>query len=359
MLEHFTVDESETIVVHPSSLLESVTSLFVAKGASQKDARIGAEVLVDADVRGVDTHGVSNMLRRYLGLIDEGFVNPRPNWKIVHETSGTATVDCDQGLGIVVLPQLMDIAVEKAANTGTATILAGNGRHAGMLAYHAMQALKHDMIGYAVTAGGQIMVPTFGGAPRLGTNPHSWAVPAATRPPFVLDVSSTVVAANKIDLLRRHQTNVLPGWVADEKGQPIEQPQLPPDFTWLLPLGSTRVNGSQKGYGLGAIAQILTGVLFSGDFGDYGKGRMNHMLTATNIAAFTDVGDFKARMDEFLEYLEETPPVPGAERVVYPGLLEHEESVNRAEGVPLHREVVAWLNGTLEAAGLDSVATDR
>ena len=98
MLEHFAVDESETIVVHPSALLESVAALFVANGSGRKDAEIAAGVLVDADVRGVDTHGVSNMLRRYLGLIDEGFVNPRPNWKIVRETPSTATVDCDQGL---------------------------------------------------------------------------------------------------------------------------------------------------------------------------------------------------------------------------------------------------------------------
>lgn len=356
MLEHFHVDEAETVKVHPSELLDSVTQLLVASGTTRKDAAIAAEVLVSADVRGVDTHGVSNMLRRYLALMAEGFVNPKPEWKIINETEGTATVDCDRGLGIVVLPQLMDIAVEKARKTGTATILAGNGRHAGMLAYHPMLALEHDMIGYAATAGGTILVPTFGGEPRLGTNPHSWAVPAATRPPFVLDVSSTVVAANKIDLLRRHQTNVLPGWVADETGLPIEEPQLPPDFTWLLPLGSTRVNGSQKGYGLGAIAQILTGVLFNGDFGDYGKGRMSHILTATDIAAFSDVSEFKSRMDTFLDYLTATTPMPGAERVVYPGLLEHEESVIRANAVPLHIEVVTWLNGALEDAGLDHVA---
>ncbi len=353
MLEHFTVSESERITIAPSALRESVVALFRANGYPQPEADAATDVLVTADIRGVDTHGVSNMLRRYLQMTAEGFVNPVPNWQIVRETPSTIAVDCDRGLGIAVLPRLMEIAIEKARKIGSATVLAGNGRHAGMLSYYPMQASERDMIGYAVTAGGQIMVPTYGGEPRLGTNPHSWAVPTGQMAPFVLDVSSTVVAANKIDLLRRHKAELMPGWAADEQGAPIDEPRLPPEFTWLLPLGSTRESGSQKGYGLGALAQALTGVLFNGEFGDYGSGRMSHMLTVTDVAAFSDIDTFKTRMDAFLRYLLETKPMPGADRVVYAGLLEHEEAQRRADGIPLHREVVAWLNSSLREHNLE------
>ncbi len=358
MLELFHVRESDRIVVNPAALRDAVVALFQAHGFPERDAQIGADVLLLADSRGVDTHGVSNMLRRYLQMADDGLVNPRPEWKIARETPSSATIDCDRGLGIVVLPQVMEIAVEKASKTGVATVLAGNGRHAGMLAYYPMQALDHDMIGYAVTSGGKIMVPTYGGEPRLGTNPHSWAVPAGEMPPFVLDVSSTVVAANKIDLLRRHGSELMPGWAADSDGSPIEEPRLPPDFTWLLPLGSTRENGSQKGYGLGALAQVLTGVLFGGGPElpvERGAGEMNHMVTVTDVAAFSEVAQFKSRMDSFLRYLADTKPMPGADRVVYAGLLEHEESLRRQDGIPLHREVVEWLNRSLTESGLDRI----
>ncbi len=356
MLEHFAVRESEQITVKPEDLREAVTALLVANGFPERDSEIGVDVLMSADIRGVDTHGVSNMVRRYLQMKNDGFVNPKPNWRIERESASTAVVDCDNGLGIVVLPQVMELAIDKARKTGEATVLAGNGRHSGMLSYYPMQAVEQDMIGYAVTAGGKIMVPTYAGEPRLGTNPHSWAVPAGDMPPFVLDVSSTVVAANKIDLLRRHKSEVLPGWAADEQGVPIEETRDPPEFTWLLPLGSTRERGSQKGYGMGALAQILTGVLYNGQFeGDDGL-RMDHMVRVTDVSAFADVDMFKSRMDQFLQYLVDTKPMPGADRVVYAGLLEHEEAANRREGIPLHHEVVEWLNESLAQHGLDKIS---
>lgn len=358
MLEHFDIDESEKTFIQADELQQAVIGLFLSREMPADQAATAADVLVSADKRGVDTHGVSNMLRRYLQLIDDGFINPRPDWQIVRESPASASIDCDRGLGIVVLPKAMEIAIDKAKHGGTATVLAGNGRHAGMLAYHSMLALKHDMIGYALTAGGKVMVPTFGGEPMLGTNPHSWAVPAGELPSFVLDASSTVVAANKIDLLRRNKTQMLPGWAADADGSPITESRVPPDFTWLLPLGSTRENGSQKGYGLGALAQLLTGVLYNGEFGDYGKGRMSHMVSATDIKAFSDVGLFKSRVDSFLKYLMSTKPEPRADRVVYPGLLEHEESVRRVDGIPLHREVVDWINASLRSKKLDVISSN-
>ena len=214
-----------------------------------------------------------------------------------------------------------------------------------MMAYYPMMALKHDMIGYAITGGGANTVPTFGAKPRLGANPHAWAVPTDKEPPFVLDMSSSATAANKVGLLRRMGKPVLPGMVADDDGSPIMEPRQPPKETWMLPVGATREMGSHKGYGLGVIAQVFSGILAAGAFGEYYGGQMSHFVAAYSVEAFTDVKKFKSDMDKFLRYLKETPPAPGHDRVYYAGLPEYEEEqVRRRDGIPLHKEVVEWFD---------------
>jgi len=329
----------------PDDLHRTVTDVFLKMKMTRRDAEQSADVLVQSDVRGVDTHGVSNMLRRYVEMFGQGFINPRPDWKIVRETPSTATVEGDRGLGIAIGPRAMEIAIEKARKVGVGCVTIGNSRHMGMIAYYPMQCLEHDMIGYSITGGGSNTVPTFGAVPRLGANPHAWAVPTDKEPPFVLDMSSSAVAANKIGLLRRMNREVLPGLIADGNGTPIMQPRPLPEHTWMLPLGATRELGSHKGYGLGVIAQVFTGILSTGTFGDYGYGHMSHFVAAYSIEAFTDTRRFKRDMDAFLRYLRETPPAPGHDRVYYAGLPEWEEAqVRRKQGIPLHKEVVQWFD---------------
>ena len=347
MLEHFHVPPEDEVRIMPDALRFTVNELFLKMGLSERDAWRATDVLLLSDTRGVDTHGVSNMLRNYMASFAAGFINPNPNWTITRETATTANVDCDRGLGITVIPQVMELAIEKARETGIGAITMGNGRHAGMIAYHAMMAIPHDMIGYAITAGGQSMLPTFGAEPRLAPNPHAWAVPADKEPPFVLDISSSSVAANKIQLLRRMKSMTIPGLIADDKGNPIMDEREIPDYTWILPNGATRELGSHKGYGMSAVAQVFGGILSDGVFGAYERGHMSHFVAAYSIEAFTDVARFKKSMDEFLKYLREPPPAPGHDRVFYAGLPEHEESIDRHErGIPLHREVIDWFDQT-------------
>jgi LDH2 family malate/lactate/ureidoglycolate dehydrogenase len=297
------------------------------------------------------------MLRRYVAMFGEGFLNPRPNWNIVRESATTANIECDAGLGLVVVPRAMEIAIEKAEKYGIGAVTMGNGRHAGMMAYHAMMALPHDMIGYAITAGGQNMVPTYGAEPRMAANPHAWAVPAGKMPPFVLDISSSAVAANKIALLRRMGKPVIPGLLAAADGTPIMDEEPVPEHTWLLPTGATREMGSHKGYGLSVMAQVFGGILSTGAFGGYGMGHMSHFVAAYNVDAFTDVARFKKSMDDFLTYLTETPPAPGHDRVYYAGLPEFEEAADRAErGIPLHHEVVEWFDSITAELGTEPLA---
>lgn len=358
MLEHFHVPAEDEVRVMSADLRRSVESLFKKVGLSDGDAALATDALVSADDRGTDTHGVSNMMRRYVQMFGEGYLNPEPNTKIVRESPTTANIDCDGGLGLVVVPKAMEMAIEKAEKNGIGAVTMGNGRHAGMMAYHAMLALPHDMIGYAITAGGQNMVPTFGAEPRMAANPHAWAVPAGEMPPFVLDISSSSVAANKIALLRRMEKPTIPGLMAAADGTPIMSEEKVPEHTWLLPTGATREMGSHKGYGLSVVAQVFGGILSTGAFGSYGMGHMSHFVAAYKIDAFADVARFKSSMDDFMRYLTDTPPAPGHDRVYYAGLVEHEESLRRAEnGIPLHKEVIEWFDSITAELGTAPLVT--
>jgi len=354
VLDIFRVPEQVAVRVRPEALRATVEAIFLKMGVPEADARIGADVLVAADLRGVDTHGVSNMLRVYVQGYATGALNPRPRWRVVRETPSTANVDGDFGLGVIVVPQVMEIAIRKAKETGVGMVTVHNGRHLGMAAYHAMLALPHDMIGICMTATGPSMLPTFGREPRLGTNPLAIAAPARKEPPFVYDAAMTVVANNKLALARRLGTLIPPGVMADERGEPFREPVPVPDKYYLLPLGSTRELGSHKGYGLACMVEVLAGVLSGAGFGfKLGRGSANHFVAAINIDAFTPLDAFKDEMDEFLRALRETPPAPGYERVLYPGLPEwEEEQVRRVKGIPLHPEVIRWFRSICGELGI-------
>ena len=345
MLEQFHVKEEDAVLIQEEPLRATVAAIFEKLNVPAGDAQLAADALVTADLRGVDSHGVSNMLRAYVAGYNKGEINPRPNWRIVRETPATANIDSDTGLGIMVVPKAMEVAIEKAKNVGVGMVTISNGRHLGMASYHAMMALKHDMIGICMTSCPPLVLPTFGAEPRVGTNPIALAAPAGEEPPFVFDAATSVVAGNKIRLLHRLGTEIPPGWLGDEQGNPIIEPiEAPPTLNNLLPLGSTRESGSHKGYGLSCIVDILGGVLSGTAYGMVpGRPNFSHFVGAYSIEAFTEVDQFKALMDDFLRTLKSTPPAPGHERVLYAGLAEAEVEQDRhANGIPLHKEVVQW-----------------
>lgn len=345
-------------MVMPSDLRKTTKEIFLAMGMPDEHAHLAMDALVVADERGCETHGVSNMLRNYVRTFREGDMNPKPNLQITRETPATATMNADGAHGLVACPKAMEIAISKAAEVGIGAVTIHNSRHPGMMAYHSMLALEHDMIGYAVTGGGAVTVPTHGAVPRVGAVPHSWAVPTKSMPPFVLDISSSAVAANKIVLLRRTGASLLPGLLANEEGTPIMSESDVPETTRLLPFGATREMGSHKGYGMAVIGQIFAGILSAGVFGVTNPpGNGTQFVAAYSIDAFTDPDRFKQSMDDFLTYLVETPPAPGHDRVFYAGLPEHEEADKRtSEGIPLHREVVEWFDSCTGELGLERLA---
>ena len=357
MLEMFKVRGEEEVRVGEDGLRRTVAAVFRKMGAPEEDCGLAADALVSADLRGVETHGVSNMLRSYVSGYGSGAINPTPNWRILRETPSTANIDSDGGLGIIVTPKAMEIAIEKAAVSGMGVVTVRNSGHLGMASYHAMMALERDMIGVCMTACPPLVVPTFGAEPRLGTNPIALAAPAGEEPPFVFDAAMCTVAANKVKLAQRVGAKLMPGWVTRPDGSPAMEATDPPvedsmreSGMALLPLGSTRELGSHKGYGLTAVVEILGGIMSGGGIaGMAGNTSFGHYVAAYSVEAFMDTGEFKRTMDAWLRHLQATRPAPGHDRVVYPGLPEFEEArERRSRGIPLHREVVDWFRGICE-----------
>ncbi len=349
MLERFHPAPEDVVVVPEGALRSTVQAIFEKMGCSKEDAELGADGLVMSDLRGVETHGVSNMLRTYVAQYNDGTLNPRPQPRILRETVATATMDADRGLGIITGPRAMDIAIQKAKEAGVGIVTARNGGHLGMLAFHAMRALDHDMIGVCMGSakGESGILPTFGSEARLGTNPIAVAVPARNEVPFVFDAATSAIARNKVALARRVGALMEPGWVAGSDGIPIMEPAEAPDPFFVLPLGGSREQGSHKGYGLGVMVQVMSSLLSGAGYsvGARGAGAFTHYFAAYNIDAFTPLDEFKDEMDGFLHTLKTTKPIPGHDRVLYGGQPEAEEVAERqANGIPLHSEVVNWFH---------------
>lgn len=359
MLERFHVPEEIAVHVPQERMRTTVEEIFQALGMPRDEARQAADVLMYADIRGIESHGVSNMMRSYVAGLQGGSINPTPDWKIVREAAAVATIDSDRGLGLVIGPQAMRLAIERARQYGIGAVTATNGRHFGAAAYHAAMALEHDMVGLAMTTGGVTVAPTFGATPIVGLNPLAVAAPTRTEPPFIFDASMSSVAGNKIRLAQRVGANVLPGWIAQADGTPIMEERPVPDEFMILPLGGTREIGSHKGYSLAVMIEILCGVLAGGHAGPHRRAGSSHHFVAYNIDAFTDVDGFKDDLDEYLRTLRDAPTAPGHDRVLYAGLPEHEEeAIRRERGIPYHPEVIDWFRETTTELGLpDHLAT--
>ncbi len=349
MLERFKVPEQDRVYVREEDVRPATEEIFRAMGLSDENAVLSADVLMTNDLRGVETHGVSNVLRGYVERYQNGSMNPTPNIKIERESDSTAVLDGDGGLGLHVAPHAMSIAIDKAADFGLGAVCVHNVGHMGGAGYHAMMALEHDMIGVSMTTSGSLsMLPTFGAEPKFGTNPIAYAAPAEKLPPFVFDIGTTQIAGNKVRLIKRVGAEILPAWLANPDGSPIMEESALPDDYYMLPMGGTREQGSHKGYGFGSIIDVLGSTLTGIGPGFVALTPGFHLM-AYNIDAFTDAGKFKTDMDGFLQALADTPPAPGHERVVYAGLLEAEEvELRRSEGIPYHREVIDWF-ATIES----------
>ena len=360
ILERFKVPAKDEVRVAEAALRRTVAQIFEKLGVSAEEAGEAADVLTMTDLRGVETHGVSNMLRMYVRDYKAGKLDPRPGWRLVRESPGTAVVDAERRLGVIVGPRAMRLAVAKARAVGVGVVTVFNSGHFGAIGHYAMQAAAQDMVGVCFTGAGLSVVPTFASKPMIGTNPIALAAPAREEAPMLFDAATSAIAGNKIRLAIRVASPLLPGWVTDKDGTPImeEKPVFDRDEFYQAPLGGTREQGSHKGYGFALMAEVLSTVL-AGAVPTMlvpGSGSKTH-FAAYDIAAFTDVEQFKDTMDAMLRTLRTAPPAPGQERVLYPGLSEAEElKERRAHGIPLHKEVLQWFAECTAELGLPPLA---
>lgn len=358
---------NSSVLITYERLLNFTISAFRSIGCPQQDARTAAIALLSADLRGIDSHGVARLIG-YVRLKEAGRANPQPTIRIVHETPSTAVIDGDSGLGLVVAPYAMRVAIEKAEKVGTGWVSVQNSNHFGIAGYHALQAVEKDMIGIAMTNASALVAPTFSVERMLGTNPICVAVPAGEEPPFVADLATTTAANGKLEILQRKREAAPLGWIQDKEGHPSTDAHALKSGGALLPLGGDREHGSHKGYALGAVVDIFSAVLSGANYGPWvppfpayvpmptgmpGKG-IGHFFGAMRIDAFRPAEDFKFHMDKWIQRFRTATPVAGEEKVLIPGDPEREmESERRAGGIPLHEDVVKDLKGLAEKLGLE------
>ncbi len=340
--------DKEMTRVNPDRLRRFVVGVFQGLRVPPKDAEVVASVLVAADLRGVDSHGVVRVNSRgwYVKALRDGIMNPRPQIRIVEDRPASAVIEGDGGLGMVVGHRAMELAIEKARASGLGFVSVRNSRHFGMAGYYSMMALPHDMIGLSMTNAGRQVVPTFGREAKYGTNPLSIAAPAGAELPFVLDMATTTAAAGKLEVAALLGASIPIGWALDENAQPTTEPRTAQKARRLLPLGSTRESGSHKGYGLAIAIEILCGVL-SGTIAAVSPpnvGVRGHLFGAINISWFRPLKDFKRDMDLLLRELKSTARAEGQDRVFVAGEIEFETARERTEnGIPLHSSVLKGL----------------
>lgn len=349
-----------------ASLHDFTTRVFQYHGVPEADARLAANVLAYSDLHGIDSHGVAR-LKTYSDLLQTGRINPRPLPRIIRERKATATFDGDNGLGLVVGPMALEIAMDKAAECGTGSVAVCNTNHFGAAGYYPVEALKRDQIGWAMTNSSKGVAPLWGAEKMLGTNPIAMAFPGLEEPPVVVDLATSAVAYGKIEIAGRKGESIPDGWAIAQNGLTTLNPLEMMNGGALLPLGSTREMGGHKGYCLAALVDMLTAVLSGANWGPFapafaintevtpgsvGKG-IGHFFGAWDIDAFREVDEFKRQVDHWVRTFRQTKVQPGQERVLIPGDPERAAFAIRSEkGIPVIEAVVADLQGIAARTGL-------
>lgn len=344
---------AETLVPY-ETLVSFTRQLFESIGCSKEDAATATTVLLSADLRGIDSHGIAR-LSGYIRLWEAGRVKASPSLRVIHETPSTAVVDGDSGLGLVVAPYAMQIAIRKAAAVGTGWVSVQNSNHYGIAGWHAMMALEQEMIGISMTNASALVAPTFSTERLLGTNPICVAIPAGEEPAFVADMATTTAANGKLEILQRKNLEAPMGWIQDADGNSTSDAHALKTGGALLPLGGDREHGSHKGYALGAIVDIFSAILSGANYGPWvppfpayvpmptdmpGKG-IGHFFGAMRIDAFRPAAAFKKDMDQWIRRFRGAKTVEGAESVLVPGDPERElEAIRKTAGIPLLPPVI-------------------
>lgn len=357
--------------VQAEPLRDLCRKAFDRMGVAAQDARITADVLVAADLRGIASHGVGH-LRRYVHGLQTGVMIARPSEHPVTQSATTAVIDAGGGMGPPVSWRAMQRAIEMARASGAGFVAVRNSNHFGIAGYYAMMALEHDCIGLTMTNANAFVVPTFGRNALLGTNAIALAAPADRERPFVLDMSTSAAAYGKLEVNDRLGKPIPLGWATDEHGAATDDPRRVLDNLsrraggGLLPLGGEgELMGGHKGYGLGVMVNVLCGLLAGAAYADLAypktpEGKplpadIGHFFGAWRIDAFRPVQEFRAAMDDLQQRLKNAPKAEGRDRIYIHGEKEFENTERHLqEGIPLDRKLVTDLQALAAELKIDS-----
>jgi len=336
------------INVPAAKLSAFCVACFEKLGLSRPNARLTAENLIFANLRGVDSHGVIR-LKIYVDRLRAGGFKPKARPRVIADKKSSALIDARDGIGQVAATAAMKLAIGKAEKTGVAVVSVRNSNHFGASAFYAMRAVEHGMIGFAATNAGPTMAPTGGREARLGNNAMAVAVPAGRLPPIVLDMATGAVAWGKIFVAQQEKKKIPVTWALDKHGVPTDDPDAAADQGLIQPFGG------YKGYGLSLLLDIVTGVLSGSGFSTRVRtlykqietpSQVAHTCAALRIEAFMSLAEFNRRMEEIVQLMHSCPGAPGVERIFVPGEIEHEtEQRRRAEGIPINPQLRDELRG--------------
>lgn len=350
---------TETII-SADELRSFTQQIFEAAGVNAVDAERATDVLIWASLRGVDTHGIRNLKRYYIDSVGgvgrrDGIIHFDAQLTTEQESPTTAALNANGGLGLSVSVRAMDLAIEKATETGVGIVTVRNSTHFGPAGYFAHMAVPHDMLGFASTGylfphGQPKSVVPFGGLlPMLSTNPLAMACPGASGPAFVLDMSTSVVPVNRVEMLEELGKAIPSGWSLDADHQTTDRPD---DVQKMEPLGGATQYGGHKGYGMAVAGWILTGLLSGawrtdpapdrvlGQTADkkhgFAQEGIGHSFAAVRLDRFGDPAMIKQGLDAMTRAFNDSPAAPGFDRVIIPGQLEAETEQQRLkDGIPL------------------------
>lgn len=329
--------------------------ILIQCGMPEADAHVTADCLISANLRGIDTHGVIR-LKLYVDRIRAGGNNPKPSIRTIRDSTVSAVLDGDNSLGPVGGSKAMQLAIEKAQNTGVGIVTIKNSNHYGAASYYSMMALPYDMIGISMTNVLPSMPPTGGADARLGNNPFSLAFPTGEEPPVVMDYATSLASWGQVFTALQTDESLPEGCYLDKDGKPTTNPQDVYNGGLLLPIAS------YKGYGIALAISIFTGLLADGAFDTDiphpykyldAPGQNSFFMSAIRVDQFVPVGSFKRRMDEVVRLIRSTKLSQGADRIYLPGEKEYETANERsANGIPLNFEMIEELNTLAREVGL-------
>lgn len=339
-------------------------SVFVSYGFTEEQAEAITDVLLTADLFGIESHGVQRMVR-YHDEITRGMVDVKAKPDILYETDLSAVLDANKAMGQLTSIKAMSLAIGKADQFGIGLVTVRNSNHYGIAGYYAKMACDHDLIGISMTNTEAIMVPTFGRQAMLGTNPIALAMPADPIP-FLFDAATTVVPRGKIEIYRKMNERLPVGWAVDANGTVTQDAALVLDHIikkkggGILPIGGVgETLGGHKGYGLALICELMTGIMAGGPTANHlsslsAKADLSHCFIAVNYGLF---GEKKERKDRFSQYLQElraSAKAVGCERIYTHGEKEFENSKRiRVEGIPVNEKTYDELRKIAQACQVD------